>query len=181
MKSTLDLSSRMDQILKTANHSSNLPKITDEMANEHPFLESLRDLYHQEDNSSPSKRALVTTLLKIYTKNVSALPISRRIIREDHNTDPNWKTKKSFDDEDYKPFLELAKGFHIRKITNYSNYKPSIFNVDEDCPVSPFFTGAKDEQLRNLFIYCEVTRTSFVDDATLEEFEQYLPRNKKLQ
>lgn len=139
MKNTLDISNRMDQILKTANHSSDLPSITDEMVNKHPFLESLKDLYNQEDDSTPYKRALITLFLKLYVQNLSALPISRRIVREDHDNDPNWKTKKSFSDDNYKPFLELIKGFGIRKITNYSNYKPSIFNVDEACPTHSFF------------------------------------------
>ncbi len=175
MDLTTTISNRMDQILGTINHSKASPVITEMLASEHPFLEQLKSLYEREDDSTPAKRATICILHHIYVKDLTALPISRRITREMHDNDPNWRTNKKFSDDDYKPFLEIIKGFGIRKITNYSNYKPSIFHVDDNCPTSTYFNGDRDEQIKNTFSYCEVTRTSFVNDDTLKEFEEFLP------
>jgi len=180
MELTTTISNKMDQILGSINQSGASPMITELLAGEQPFLKEAKDLYEKEDSSSPARRATVSLIHHIYVKGLTALPISRRIIRETYDNDPNWKTKKPFLDDDYKPFLEIIKGLGIRKITNYSNYKPSIFHVDENCPTSSYFSGDRAEQLKNTFSYCEVTRTSFVNDDTLKEFEKFLP-GKSLQ
>lgn len=180
MNTTSTISEQLDQIQKKINVQNLVPKIDPSSFEEFPFNSQLKSSYDIEDENSPARRATITLLNHIAARQLSVLPISRSIISYLHDTDPNWKTIKPFLDSDYKTFLNVIRAYGIRKITRYSNYKASLFFVDDRCPAHQYLSRDNKTQLCDTFAHFEISKDNFVDNATYEEFKNNLPSRRLL-
>lgn len=180
MSTTSTISDQLDQIQQTINTQTMVPQIDPTSFKEFPFNEQLSSSYEIEDQNAPARRATITLFNHIAARNLNVLPVSRSIISKLHDTDPNWKTKKPFLDSDYKTFLNVIRAYGIRKITRYSNYKASLFFVDERCPAHQYLSGDNSTQLRDTFALYEISKDNFVDITTFEEFKKHLSSGRLL-
>lgn len=177
MSESNQITEKINQVSQAIESRNQLLELTEESAQSCPFKHQLLSSYPIEDKSSPAKRAIVSLLLYIRENNLRVLSISRSIVKELHDKDPNWPTSKVFSDADYKLFIEIIKGFGIRKITKFANYKPSVFYVDQESPVSTYITEDATGQIKDIFTMNEISRSSFVNDEILQEFEDFLPQS----